>query len=176
MCFLFTLPLQILLSTVFPKESSIWFVFLAADRRVISSRPSHSEQVCSIVLDLLYSFPEKFTQEPTRSSWRDICGLYFWHFANFHLWLAIFAVLRLGKDSRYGFKFSRKYRRLAFVYSLLVRLIWFCETAKLSKSVLSNFKKWPNTIFALTYGGKPYAQECIFQQFRPSKITKPLTY
>ena len=97
-------------------------------------------------------------------------------FANFRLWLAIFAVLRLGKDSRYGFKFSRKYRRLAFVFSLLVRLIWFCQTTKLSKSILSNFKKWPNTIFALMYGGKPHPQECIFQRFRPSKITKPLTY
>ena len=34
-----------------------------------------------------------------------------------------------------------KHRRLVFDFSLLVRLIWFCEMAKLSKSVLSNFKR-----------------------------------
>ena len=48
--------------------------------------------------------------------------------------------MRSGKDGRYGFKISRKHQRLVFVFSLLVRLIWFCDTAKLSKSVLSNFK------------------------------------
>ena len=27
----------------------------------------------------IFNFPEKFAQEPTRSCWRDVCGLYFWH-------------------------------------------------------------------------------------------------
>ena len=42
--------------------------------------------------------------------------------------------------TKMSFKISQKHQRLAFVYSLLVRLIWFCETAKIKKSVLSNFK------------------------------------
>ena len=55
--------------------------------------------------------------------------------------MAVFTVLRLGKDDRYGFKISQKHRRLAFVFSELLRLIWFSETTKLSKSVLSNIKR-----------------------------------
>ena len=47
----------------------------------------------------------------------------------------------VGKDDRYGFKISQKHRRLAFVFSELLRLIWFSKTAKLSKSVLSNIKR-----------------------------------
>ena len=53
--------------------------------------------------------------------------------------MTAFTVLRSGKDIRYGFDISRKHRRLAFIFSLLVRLIWFCETAKLSTSLLSNY-------------------------------------
>ena len=30
--------------------------------------------------------------------------------------------------------------KISIFFSLLVRLIWFCETAELSKSVLSNLK------------------------------------
>ena len=49
------LPLQILLSNVFPKEPSTWFVILVAGFRIILTRPRHSEQVCSIVSGLLFS-------------------------------------------------------------------------------------------------------------------------
>ena len=71
------LPLQILLSNVFPKEPSRWFVILVAGLRIISSRLEHSEQVYSVVSGLLFSFPEKFAQGPTQSCWRDACGPYF---------------------------------------------------------------------------------------------------
>ena len=138
------LPLQILLSNVFPKEPSRWFVILVAGLRIISPRVGHSEQVCSVVSGLLFSFPEKFAEGPTQSCWRDACGPYFWQLLclwNCCLWLAAFTVLRSGKDGRYGFKISWKHRRLPFVFSLLVRLIWFCETARLSNSAFSNCKR-----------------------------------
>ena len=68
-----------------------------------------------------------------------------------------------GKDVKYGFETSLKHRRLVFVFRRLVRLIWFCETVELIKSVLSIFNDiW--MIFAVMYGDKPHAQECIFQQ------------
>ena len=133
-----------LLSNVFPKEPSIWFVILVAGLKIISPRPRHSEQVYSIVLSLLFSFPEIFAQGPTQSCWRDACEPYFWHLQCLWkccLWLAVLTVLRLGKNGRYGFKISWKHRKLTFVFSLLVRLIWFWETAKLSNSVLSNCKR-----------------------------------
>ena len=110
------LPRQILLSNIFPKES-IWFVVLATGLRIISPRPRHFEQVWSIVSGLLFSFPEKFAQGPTRSCWQDVCGSYFWHLQclwNFHLWLAVFRVLRSGKDGRYSFEISRKHQRLVY--------------------------------------------------------------
>ena len=44
MLFLY-LPLQILLSTVFPEKQSIWFVLLVGGLRIISPHPRHSEQV-----------------------------------------------------------------------------------------------------------------------------------
>ena len=138
-CFLFTCPFR-----SFPKEPSIWFVILVACLRMISPRLRHSEQECSIISGLLFNFPEKFAEGPIRSWWQNVRGPYFWHLQclwNFRLWLAVFTVLRLGKGDRYGFDISQKHRRLAFVFSLLVRLIWFCETAKLRKSVLSNFKR-----------------------------------
>ena len=138
------LPLQIFLSNVYPKEPSIWLVILVAGLRIISKCPRHSEQVCSIVSGLLFSFPKKFAQGPTQLRWRDACSPYFWHLQclwNCFLWLAVFTVLRLGKDGRYGFKISWKHRRLAFVFSLLVRLIWLSEMAKLSNSILSNCKR-----------------------------------
>ena len=73
-----------------------------------------------------------------------------------------------GKDVKYGFETSLKHRRLVFVFRRLVRLIWFCETVELIKSVLSIFNDiW--MIFAVMYGGKPHAQECIFQQFNLPK-------
>ena len=108
------MPLQILLSEVFPKEQSKWFVILVAGLRIISSRPRHSEQVCSIVLGLLFSFPDKFAQASTWSCCRDAYALYFidllclW---DCWLWLAVFTVLSSGKDGRYGFKISRKHWR-----------------------------------------------------------------
>ena len=49
--------------------------------------------------------------------------------------------IEVGKDGRYGFEISGKYERLAFAFRLLVRLIWFSETAKLNKPVASNFKR-----------------------------------
>ena len=48
---------------------------------------------------------------------------------------------RMSAFTKLNFKISQKHRRLAFIFSLLVRLIWFCETAKLNKSVLSNLKR-----------------------------------
>ena len=167
------MPLQILLSEVFPKEQSKWFVILVAGLRIISSRPRHSEQVCSIVLGLLFSFPDKFAQASTWSCCRDAYALYFidllclW---DCWLWLALFTVLRSGKDGRYGFKISRKYRRLAFVFSLLVRLIWFCETAKLSNSVLQITKEWPNINYiCIDVLGQTTRLEMHFQRCRPFK-------
>ena len=68
-----------------------------------------------------------------------------------------------GKNVRYEFEISLKHRRLVFVFRRLVRLIWFCETPELIKSVLSIFNDIL-MIFAVMYGGKPHAQECIFQQ------------
>ena len=111
------------LSNVFPKELSIWFVIFVAGLKIISPCPRYSEQVCSIVVGLLFSFPEKFAQGPTQSCWWDVCGPYFWHLQclwNCHLWLAVFTVLRSSKDGRYGFKIPRKHWRLAFVFSLVV--------------------------------------------------------
>ena len=49
--------------------------------------------------------------------------------------MAVFTVLRSGKDDRYGFEVSWKHQILMFVFSLFVRLILLCEMAK----------KWPNT-------------------------------
>ena len=126
---LFTCPFRSFLSNVFPKEPSISFVIVVAGLRIVSSRRRHSEQVGSIVSGLLFSFPEKFAQGPTRSCWRDVYGPYFWHLQclwNCRLWLTVFTVLRSGKDGRYSFEISRKHRILAFDFSLLVRLIWFC--------------------------------------------------
>ena len=128
------LPLQILQSGVFPNEPLIWFAILVADLRIILPHSRYSEQVCSIVSGLLFSFDEKFAQEPTQLCWRDVCGLYFWHLQclwNCRLWF--------GKDGRHDFKTSWKHWRLVFVFSLSFRLIWFFEMAKLS--VLSNFKR-----------------------------------
>ena len=128
------LPLQTLLSGIFASEPLIRFAILVADLWIISPRSWHSEQVCSIVSDLLFTFDEKFAQEPTPLCWRDVCGPYFWHLQclwNCRLWF--------GKDGRYDFKTSWKHWRLVFVFSLPFRLIWFFEMAKLS--VLSNFKR-----------------------------------
>ena len=114
---------------------------------------------------LLCSFPKRFTQGPTWLCWRDVCGPYFWHLQclwNCCSWLVVLTVLRSGKDHRYGFEISRKNKILVFVFSLLVRLIWFCKMAKLNDLI--------PTIFALKYGGKPHAQEWIFQRSRPTKI------
>ena len=60
-----------------------------------------------------------------------------------------------------------KHRRLAFVFSLLVWLIWFCKTRYFCSFKLQNLI---STIFALMYGGKPHAKECIFQWSRLFKI------
>ena len=138
------------------KEPLIWFVILMAGLRIISPRPRHFEQACSIVSGLLFSFPEKFAQGLIRLCWRDVCCTYVWHLQclwNCRLWLALFTVLRLGKDGRYGFEISRKHRRLAFVFILLIRLIWLCKTAKLNKSAFSNFKR-------MTYC-QPYLHWCM---------------
>ena len=137
-------PFQIHLSNVFPKESLIWFVILVVGLKSISPYLRHSEQVCSIVSGLLFSFPKKFSQRSTQPGWWGACCLYLWHLEclrNFWLWLAIFTVLRSGKDGFYDFKISGKHQKLALVFSLLVRLIWFCETAKLSNFVFSNNKR-----------------------------------
>ena len=76
------LALQILLSNIFLKEPSIRFVILVAGLRIISPRPKHSEQVCSIVSGLLFSFSEKFAHGPTQSCWRDTCGAFIFDICN----------------------------------------------------------------------------------------------
>ena len=48
------LPLQILLSNVFPKEPPIWFVSLETGLKIIWQLPRHSKQVCPIVSGLLF--------------------------------------------------------------------------------------------------------------------------
>ena len=121
---------------------------------------------------LLLSFPKKFSQGPTRSCWRDACGTYLWHLQclwNCCLWLTVFTLLRSDEDIKYGFQISRKHWRSVFVFSLLVKLIWFGEMAELSKSVLSNFKRmrWYQP---LMYGSKPHILEYIFYRSRPTKI------
>ena len=119
-------PFTILTNKVFPKEPSISFVILVAGLKIILPRPRHSEQVCSIVSGLPFSFPDKFAQGHTRWCWRDVRGPYFLHLQclwNCRLWLPVFTILRSSRDSRYGFEISRTHRRLAFVVSLLVRLI-----------------------------------------------------
>ena len=138
------LSLQILLSNVFPKQPSIWFEILVAGLRIIAPCLRHSEQVCSIVSGLLFSFPKKFAQGLTWLCWQDVCGPYFWHLqclSNCRLWLALFTILRSDRDGRYDFEIFLKHRTLVLAFRLLVGLIWFCETAKLTKSVLLNFKK-----------------------------------
>ena len=120
------LPLQILTNKVFPKEPSISFVILVAGLKIILPRPRHSEQVCSIVSGLPFSFSDKFAQGHTRWCWRDVRGPYFLHLQclwNCRLWLPVFTTLRSSRNSRYGFEISRTHRRLAFVVRLLVRLI-----------------------------------------------------
>ena len=121
------------------------------------------------------NFPKKLAQGPTRSCWRDVCGPYFWHLQclwNCRLFtvLAVFTVLRSDKYVRCGFEISRKHRKLVFVFCLLVRLIWFGEAAKLNLFFQIS-KEWTiPTIFALMYGGKRHAQECIFHRYRSTKI------
>ena len=68
-------PLQIL-SYAFPKEPSKLFVTLAACLRIISPRPRHSEQACSIVSGLLFSFPKRFAGEMFVVLIFDICNVY----------------------------------------------------------------------------------------------------
>ena len=126
--------------TIFLRNHQYDLQFCRLALRIISLQSGHSEQVCSIASGLMLSLSAKFAQGPTRSFWRDVCSPYFWQFQfswNCLLILPVFTVLRLGKDGRYGFQIFRKYRRLAFAFSLLVRLIWFREIAKLSKFVLS---------------------------------------
>ena len=112
-----------------------------------SPRPRNSEQVCFIVLGVLFSFLKKFAQGPTRSCWRDVCGPYFWHLqylGNCRLWLAVFTVVRSVKEARYRFEVSRKHRRLLFLFS---QLGWFASV-KWQNWVWQFFKiskEWTNT-------------------------------
>ena len=119
---------------------------MAAGVRIISPLSRHSKKVCSIASGLLFSFSEKFAQKPTRSCWLEvvlifnICNVYEIFALNWlysHYW---------GRVNMVGMasKFLGNIKNWCF-FSLLVRLIWFCETAKLYKSALSNFKKWPDT-------------------------------
>ena len=134
-------PFQILLNNVFPKESSIWFVVLVVDLKSIYETFWTSMLYC---FRPLVQFSQEIAQRSTQPGWWNACCLYFWHLKclrNCWLWLAVFTVLRSGKDGFIDFKISGKHRKLALVFSLLVRLIWFCETAKLSNFVFSNNKR-----------------------------------
>ena len=134
------LNLQILLSTVFPRSYQYYLYcwWLASElshpARGILNKYAPLFQTCYTVS--LRNLLKDLLDCLARCMWS-----LFLTFANFCLWLAVFAVLRLSEDGRYGFKFSWKHQCLAFVFSLLVRLIRFCEMAKLSKSLLSNFNR-----------------------------------
>ena len=122
------LHLQILLSKVFPKELSIWFVTLVAGLRIISPHPRHSEQVIPLFQACYSVSPRNLVNDLLNRAGElpvvlifDICN---W---NCCLWLAVFTVLRSGKHCRYGFKISWKHRRLAFIFSLLG---WFSSVKR----------------------------------------------
>ena len=111
-CFLFTCTFKSFKVTIFPRNINM-NVILVALFWIISPRLRHSEQVYFTVSGLLFCFPKKLTQGPTRSCRWDVCGRYFWHLFgyfwhlqclwNCRLWLSVFAVLSLDKDCRYGF-------------------------------------------------------------------------
>ena len=80
--------------------------------RIISPRPSNSEQVCSIVPGLLFSFAKKFAQGATQLCWQISVVLIF-HIRNVYKIVAydvfaVFAVLRTGKGGKYSFKILGK--------------------------------------------------------------------
>ena len=138
-CFILTSPFRSFLSNVFPKEPSIWFANLVADLRIISLRLRHSEQVCSIVSSLLFSFPRNLLKDLLDRAGEicvvlifDIWNNYDWLYSQCWGWVKMInmALIFLGNIKDWG-----------LFLSLFWRLIWFCETAKLSKSVLSNFKR-----------------------------------
>ena len=60
------------------------------------------------------------------------------------LLMIVFTLLTSVKESRYGFKISPKHQRLSFVSSLLINLIWLCETVILRSYALSNCKRMTN--------------------------------
>ena len=144
------------------KEPSIWFVFWWL-----------ASELCHHAWGILKKYAPFEICSRTHSIVLARCLLYlcltFAMLMECRLWLAVFTVLRLGKEGRYGFEISGKHRRLAFVFILLVKMILFCKTIKGSKYIyIYIFKFQKNdllpTIFALLYGGKPHTQECIFQR------------
>ena len=127
-------------------------------------------------------FPQKVAQGLTRSCKWDDSSPYFWHLQcllNYRLWLAVFTVLRLGKDGRYGFEISPKHWVLVFLFSLLVRLIWFCEMIKRSLFFQIS-KEWPNTnlicidVWRLTtHSGMLFSAIETFQNQKSFTTTQP---
>ena len=119
-------------------DLNVFMVLFLREVILASPRLRHSEQVCSIVSGELFSFLEKFAQDLL-----DRAGEMFVVF--------VFDICNVYEIVAYDWLYSQywdqvkmldmKHRRLVFDFSLLVRLIWFCEMAKLSKSVLSNFKR-----------------------------------
>ena len=108
---------------------------MVADHRIISPRPRHSEEVFSMVAGLLFSFPNKFAQDLVDRAGEvslvliyDICNVYDWLYSQYcgRVKMVDMAPKFLGNIED---------------WRLLVRVIWFCETAKLSKFVLSNFQR-----------------------------------
>ena len=70
--------------------------------------------------------------------------IFFWHLQciwNCCLWLTVLTRCKSVKIINTASKFLRTIEDWHFVFSLLVRLIWVCETVKLSKSVLLNSKR-----------------------------------
>ena len=111
----------ILLSNAFPKEPSIYdlqFWWLASEL----SHLRHSEQVCSIVSGLLFSFCSR-TYSIVMA--RCLCSLYL-KFVMFMILLLMIACIRtIGvgcKDGRYDLKISGKHQRLVFVFSMEIIL------------------------------------------------------
>ena len=80
---------------------------------------THSEQVCTIVSGLLFSFPENLLKDLVdRAGEMSVLILTFAMFMK--LWLMIGCIhnIVIGfKNGRYGFEIPRKHGRLVFVFS-----------------------------------------------------------
>ena len=141
-CVLFTCPSRSFLVEFFSRNHRYDLLFW----RLASELSHHARGILNRYAPL-FQPAVQFSQEICSRTYSIVLTRCLWPlFLKFAIFMklslmTVFTVLRLGKDRRYGFDIFRKHWRLAFVFSLLVRLIWFHETAKLSTFVLSNFKR-----------------------------------